>query len=237
MAQARIRGVVALDGPSGTGKSTVSRKLATELGATYLDTGAMYRAVTLAVLRAGVDTSDAAEVIRVARSARLTVGTDPTAPSILLDDVDAEPAIRGPEVTGAVSAVSAVPEVRELLVARQREIIAEALGQPGAIVVEGRDIGTVVAPDAALKVYLTASAEARAERRTAQDASEGRNSDLVSTQADVQRRDALDSGRAVAPLRRAEDAFEVDTTALDISGVLDQLHKLVESHGLLGEQA
>lgn len=236
MAQARLRGVVALDGPSGTGKSTVSRRLAAELGATYLDTGAMYRAVTLAVLRAGVDTGDAAEVARVARAARLTMGTDPLAPAVLLDDEGVEQQIRGPEVTGAVSAVSAVAEVRELLVAVQRELIAGALEEPGGMVVEGRDIGTVVAPDAGLKVYLTASTDARALRRTKQDSSEGRDGDLSSTQADVLRRDTLDSGRKVAPLRRADDAMELDTTELDVAGVVEQLDKLVESHGLLVER-
>ena len=233
MAQARLRGVVALDGPSGTGKSTVSKKLAAALGATYLDTGAMYRAVTLAVLRAGIDPTDAAAVPRVARVAELGMGTDPLAPAVRLDGADVEPEIRGLEVTAAVSAVSAVPEVRELLVAMQRELIGVAIDDPGGMVVEGRDIGTVVVPDAGLKVYLTASADARAARRTAQDASDGRESDLRSTHADVQRRDALDSGRKVAPLRQAEDAVEVDTTDLDIAGVLEQLTKLVESRGLL----
>lgn len=233
MAQARLRGVVALDGPSGTGKSTVSKKLAAALGATYLDTGAMYRAVTLAVLRAGVDPADAAEVIRVARAAELGMGTDPLAPTVRLDGAEVEGEIRGPEVTGAVSAVSAVPEVRELLVALQRELIARAMAEPGGMVVEGRDIGTVVVPDAGLKVYLTASADARAARRTAQDVSDGREGDLRRTHADVQRRDALDSGRTVAPLRQADDAVELDSTDLDISGVLEQLTKLVESRGLL----
>lgn len=233
MAHARLRGVVALDGPSGTGKSTVSRKLASALGASYLDTGAMYRAVTLAVLRAQVGPSDEAEVVRVVRGVELTMGTDPERPSVLLDGEDVGQEIRGPEVTAAVSAVSAVAAVRELLVAHQRELIGRALAEPGGIVVEGRDIGTVVVPDAGLKVYLTASAEARAQRRTAQDISEGRAGDLDRTHADVQRRDALDSGRTVAPLRKADDALELDTTDLDVAGVLEQLHKHVESRGLL----
>ncbi|RKT90135.1 cytidylate kinase [Saccharopolyspora antimicrobica] len=233
MAHARLRGVVALDGPSGTGKSTVSRKLAAALGATYLDTGAMYRAVTLAVLRAQVEPSDEVEVVRVVRAAELTMGTDPERPGVLLDGQDVGQEIRGPEVTRAVSAVSAVAEVRDQLVALQRELIGRALREPGGIVVEGRDIGTVVVPDAGLKVYLTASSTARAERRTAQDVSEGRAGDLDRTHADVQRRDALDSGRKVAPLRKADDALELDTTDLDVAGVLEQLHKHVESRGLL----
>ncbi|KAA5827167.1 (d)CMP kinase [Saccharopolyspora hirsuta] len=237
MAHAKLRGVVALDGPSGTGKSTVSRKLAAALGATYLDTGAMYRAVTLAVLRAQVEPSDEAEVVRVVRAAELTMGTDPERPAVLLDGQDVGREIRGPEVTGAVSAVSAVAEVRDQLVALQRRLIGEALVEPGGIVVEGRDIGTVVVPDAGLKVYLTASSTARAERRTAQDLSEGRAGDLDRTHADVQRRDALDSGRKVAPLRKADDALELDTTDLDVAGVLEQLHKHVESRGLLRERS
>ncbi|MEV0055727.1 (d)CMP kinase [Saccharopolyspora shandongensis] len=233
VAHARLRGVVALDGPSGTGKSTVSRKLASALGATYLDTGAMYRAATLAVLRAEVEPSDAAEVARVVRAATLIVGTDPEQPSVSLDGADVGQEIRGPEVTGAVSAVSAVAEVREQLVAQQRRLIGAALESPGGMVVEGRDIGTVVAPDAGLKVYLTASAHARAQRRTAQDVSEGRAGDLDRTHADVQRRDALDSGRKVAPLRKADDAVELDTTDLGVVEVLEQLHKHVESRGLM----
>lgn len=237
MAQARLRGVVALDGPSGTGKSTVSRRLAAALGAAYLDTGAMYRAVTLAVLRADVDPADPAEVTRVAAASVLTIDTDPLRPGVLLSGEDVSGPIRGPEVTGAVSAVSAVAEVRAQLVAQQRELIAQALRDTGGVVVEGRDIGTVVMPDAGLKVYLTASAEARARRRTRQDVSEGRDSDLQRTHDDVRRRDALDSSRKVAPLRMAADAVELDTTELDVTGVLERLHKHVETRGLLAERA
>lgn len=233
VAHAQLRGVVALDGPSGTGKSTVSRRLASALGAIYLDTGAMYRAITLAVLRAGADPSDSGAVIRVANGAELTMGTDPEQPAVLLGGADVSQEIRGPEVTGAVSAVSAVAEVRELLVRQQRELIDKALQEPGGIVVEGRDIGTVVVPDAKLKVFLTADAHARAQRRATQDLAEGRVSDLQQTHADVQRRDKLDSTRKVAPLRPAEDAVELDTTHLGVQEVLEQLHKLVESRGLL----
>ncbi|OLB78263.1 MAG: cytidylate kinase, partial [Actinobacteria bacterium 13_2_20CM_2_71_6] len=162
------RCVVAVDGPSGSGKSTVSRRLAAALGARYLDTGAMYRAVTWAVLQAGVDPNDAEAVAKVAADARLASGTDPERPSIRLDGVAVDTEIRGPEVTGAVSVVAAVPAVRRLLVAQQREIIATV----ERIVVEGRDIGTVVAPDARLKVYLTASADTRAHRRSSEQAAD-----------------------------------------------------------------
>ena len=231
MGQGELRGVVAMDGPSGTGKSTVAKRLAERLGAAYLDTGAMYRAVTLAVLRAGVDPADGAAVLRVAESADLHIDSEVGAHITLAgEDVSAE--IRGPEVTLAVSAVSAVPKVRERLVALQRRAISEARAVRGGIVVEGRDIGTVVAPDAALKVYLTASADARARRRSKQDSAAGRQVTVDATLADVERRDRLDSSRAVSPLRPAADAVEVDTTDLDIDGVLDRLMDLVDERGL-----
>ncbi|WP_370591432.1 (d)CMP kinase [Saccharopolyspora montiporae] len=233
MVHAQLRGAVALDGPSGTGKSTVSRRLAIALGATYLDTGAMYRAATLAVLRAGVDPGAAEEATAVVAAARMTMGTDPRLPGVGLDGEDVAEEIRGAEVTGAVSAVSAVGEIRELLVQRQRELVRQALAEPGGVVVEGRDIGTVVLPDAGLKVYLTASADARAQRRTEQDVAEGRTGDLASTRASVQRRDALDSGRAVAPLRAAGDALELDTTELGIDQVVTRLQDLAAERDLL----
>jgi len=227
-----LRGVVALDGPSGTGKSTVARKLATQLGARYLDTGAMYRAATVAVLRAGVDPADADRVRDAVAHAELKVTTDPQAQATTLDGTDVSAEIRSQEVTTAVSPVSAVAEVRAQLVAQQRSIIAEALAEVGGIVVEGRDIGTVVVPDAALKVYLTADAQARAERRTRQDAAAGRQSTVDATLADVRRRDTYDSTRAVSPAKAAEDAVELDTTHLDLAGVLAELMTMVEDRGL-----
>jgi CMP/dCMP kinase len=210
--------VVAVDGPSGSGKSTVSRRLAAELDARYLDTGAMYRAVTWAVLRAGVDPHDAGRVAAVAARVRLDVGTDPGRPHISVDGVPVDGPIRGVDVTAAVSAVSAVPAVRTRLVAQQRAIIAAA----GSIVVEGRDIGTVVAPDADLKVYLTASVDERARRRSSETAS-----DLDRTAADLNRRDRLDSSRTADPLRRADDAVELDTTKLGIDEVVARLRALL----------
>lgn len=228
-----LRGVVAMDGPSGTGKSTVSRKLATKLGAGYLDTGAMYRMVTLAVLRAGVDPADADAVADVALKAELGIGTSPTEAKVTLAGEDVAAEIRGADVTTAVSPVSAVPAVRELLVTRQREIIAEVLGRVGGIVVEGRDIGTVVSPDAPLKIFLTASAEIRAARRSAQDSAAGRESTVDVAKAAVERRDHLDSTRAASPLRAAEDAVEVDTSALNIDQVIVALSELALRRGLL----
>ncbi|MBF9135538.1 (d)CMP kinase [Plantactinospora sp. S1510] len=212
------RCVVAVDGPSGSGKSTVSRRLATALDARYLDTGAMYRAVTWAVLRSGVDPQDAEAVTKVVGETDLKIGVDPEAPSVTADGIAIDRDIRGAEVTGAVSAVSAVPAVREQLVALQREIIEAA----GRIVVEGRDIGSVVSPDADLKVYLTASAEARAHRRSAEN-----SADVAATAADLARRDRLDSTRAADPLRQAPDAVVLDTTALGIDEVVARLHELL----------
>lgn len=232
MGHGELRGVVALDGPSGTGKSSVARRLAGSLGARYLDTGAMYRAVTLAVLRAGIDPTDAEKVVEVASSSTLELGTDPSHPSTRLDGDDIGAEIRGQDVTLAVSPVSAVGGVRELLVAQQRRIIASALEHAGGIVVEGRDIGTVVVPDAELKVYLTASAEARAQRRSRQDSAAGRSASLDATLADVRRRDTYDSTRKVSPLRAADDAIELDTTSLDLAGTVAALLDLVDQHGL-----
>src|SRR5262245_3179924 len=188
------RCVVAIDGPSGTGKSTVSRRLALALGARYLDTGAMYRAVTWAVLRADVDPHDVDTVHKIAAAAQLSVGTDPAAPHIATDGVSVDGPIRSREVTAASAAV---PGVRQVLVAAQREIVAAARTGAG-IVVEGRDIGTVVCPDADLKVFLTASAAERARRRSEEHAA-----DLEDTLRDLARRDRLDSTRAVDPLAPA----------------------------------
>ena len=214
------RCVVAVDGPSGSGKSTVSRRLATSLDGRYLDTGAMYRAVTWAVLRAGVDLQDTDAIAKIAAEVDLEIGPDPAAPHFRANGTDVDADIRGPEVTGAVSAVAAVPAVRRQLVALQRDIIARA----DRIVVEGRDIASVVAPDADLKVYLTASAAARAQRRSTEVAA-----DVAATAADLARRDKLDSSRAVDPLRRADDAIIVDTTGLGIDEVVAELHRLLDS--------
>ncbi|WP_194820107.1 (d)CMP kinase [Nocardia sp. XZ_19_385] len=212
-----------MDGPSGTGKSSVSRLLATRLGASYLDTGAMYRVATLRVLRAGIDLEDAAAIAVAVKELPLHIGTDPSREVIELDGADVSSEIRGDAVTKAVSAVSAVPEVRELLVALQRDITATS----GRIVVEGRDIGTVVLPGADAKIYLTASAEARAQRRNQQNISEGRGDDYEAVLADVQRRDNLDSTRKISPLRPAEDAVLVDTSELTKDQVIDELYQVV----------
>jgi cytidylate kinase len=216
------RCVVAVDGPSGSGKSTVSRRLASALGARYLDTGAMYRAVTWAVLRSGVDPHDAESVAKVAGEVELEIGVDPDAPRVSADGTEIDREIRGAEVTAAVSAVAAVPAVRELLVALQKEIVSVS----PRIVVEGRDIGTVVAPGADLKVYLTASPDARAQRRSAEFAT-----DLSATAADLARRDRFDSTRAADPLQQAPDAVVLETTELGIDEVVSRLLGLLHGRG------
>ena len=215
--------VVAVDGPAGTGKSSVSRGLARALGARYLDTGAMYRLGTLAVLRAQVDLADP-EAIAAASDVRLSVGYDPNVDRAYLGDEDVSAEIRGDEVTRAVSAVSAVPQVRERMVALQRDMASGA----GSVVVEGRDIGTVVLPEADVKIFLTASAETRARRRNDQNIATGLGDDYETVLADVIRRDHLDSTRAVSPLRPAEDAVIVDTSEMTQAEVVDHLLKLVE---------
>ena len=211
--------VVAMDGPSGTGKSSVSRRLASALDASYLDTGAMYRVATVWVLRSGVEPTDAEGVAKAVAALPLEIGKDPLSETVLLDGEDVSGEIRGEAVTKAVSAVSAVPEVRTLLVDLQRRLVSES----PRIVVEGRDIGTVVLPDAEVKVFLTASPEARAQRRNKQNIEQGRADDYESVLADVQRRDHADSTRAVSPLRPAEDSVIVDTSELDLDGVIERL--------------
>ncbi|GAB3196984.1 (d)CMP kinase [Geodermatophilus arenarius] len=227
-----FRGQVTLDGPSGTGKSSVARAAATRLGAAYLDTGAMYRAATVAVLDAGVDPEDAEAVARVVAGARIEVGTAADTERVEVDGTDVAVRIRGAEVTRNVSAVSAVPAVRRQLVDQQRALVAAA----DAVVVEGRDIGTVVLPDATVKVYLTAAPEARAQRRAAQLGLTTPD-EIAGLAADLRRRDEYDSSRADSPLRPAADAVVVDSTDLDREGVVDRIVELALSAVGAGERA
>jgi CMP/dCMP kinase len=208
--------VIAIDGPAGSGKSTVARRLADHLGLGYLDTGAMYRAVTFAALRRGIDPADAGPVAELARAVDLDVTTD----HVRVDGVDATIEIRGPEVSRAVSLVAANPEVRAELVRRQREWAYERAGG----VLEGRDIGTVVFPDAVLKVYLTARPEVRAERR----ATEVSELDYETVAADMARRDALDQGRDADPLRLADDAIELDTSDMTVDEIVAELARRID---------
>ena len=211
--------VIAIDGPAGSGKSTVARALAQHLGLKYLDTGAMYRAVAFAVLKGGGDPEDAEATAAVAQRISLDVGLD----SVIVDGFDATIEIRGPEVNRAVSVVAANPDVRKELVSRQREW---AYRQGGGVL-EGRDIGTVVFPDAELKVYLTADVEERARRR----AKEVTDLDYEAVAADIARRDAIDSSRKADPLMEADDATLVDTTGLTISEVVDKITALLGDEG------
>ena len=220
---ARSSWVVAIDGPSGAGKSTVARRVAATLGARYLDTGAMYRAITWIALQSDVDLTDNAALTRIARAAQLEVGTDPDAPTIAVGEHRIDDEIRSDAVTAAVSAVSAVPAVREHLVSLQRRLI-----DSGAIVVEGRDIGTVVVPNSAVKVFLTASSAARATRRTA-ERGRVRPADVAETEADLSRRDNLDSSRGASPLTQAPDAVVIDTTGLAVDDVVARVLALVRA--------
>src|SRR4051812_8215197 len=202
--------LIAIDGPAGSGKSTVARALAVRLGLRYLDTGAMYRSVAFAAMRRGVDIEEAESVGKVARDLDLRMEDDGT---ISVDGVDATIEIRGPEVTRAVSIVAANPEVRKQMRQRQREWATKH----GGGVLEGRDIGTVVFPDAELKVYLDASPEVRASRRSREVAELAY--ETVAT--DLARRDALDQGRADSPLREADDAVVIDTSDLTVDAIVD----------------
>jgi cytidylate kinase len=201
--------VIAIDGPAGSGKSTVARLVADRMGLDYLDTGAMYRAVAFAALHHGIDPDDDSAVAELTRGIDISVGPD----GVVVGGVDATIEIRGPEVTRAVSAVAANPEVRVELRDRQRAWIRDHDGG----VVEGRDIGTVVCPDADLKVFLTARAEVRADRR----AHEVIDLDYETVAADLARRDALDEGREEGPLARADDAVVIDTTGRSVDEVVD----------------
>ncbi len=220
---------VTLDGPAGSGKSTVARAVARRLALSYVDTGATYRAATLAVLRAQVPLDDVDRVREVALAARIALDTDPEAPRVLLDDEDVTAEVRGPEVTAAVSAVSALPEVRARLVQIQRAAMAV-----GAVA-EGRDVGSAVAPSALVKVFLDADPAVRAARR-AGDGDAGVRSagpDLVSSvAADLARRDALDSGRAASPTRAAADAVHLDSSALSVEQVVAAVLALATAAGL-----
>ncbi|MFZ3593685.1 (d)CMP kinase [Streptomyces sp. BH104] len=213
--------IVAIDGPSGTGKSSTSKAVAAQLGLSYLDTGAQYRAITWWMVNNGIDLDDPSAIAAVAGKADIVSGTDPAAPTITVDGTDVAAPIRTGEVTSKVSAVSAVPEVRARITELQRTI---ALGAEKGIVVEGRDIGTTVLPDADLKIFLTASPEARAARRSG----ELKGSDVKATQEALVARDKADSSRKTSPLAKADDAVEVDTSDLTLQQVIECVVTLVE---------
>jgi cytidylate kinase len=221
--------VIAIDGPAAAGKSTVASRLANRIDALFLDTGVIYRALTLAALEQGISATDAESLARLAASLPLRV-TPPTVNDgrqcdVILDDRDMTWAIRSPEVDRSVSAVSAHPDVRAALLDVQREI-----GRSGRVVMVGRDIGTVVMPDADLKIWLEASLDERARRRTRDLARSGKPHELDAVRADLQARDQFDAGRSAAPMTRASDAIVVDTDGLTIEQVVEQIcHLLTES--------
>jgi cytidylate kinase len=212
---------VAVDGPSGSGKSSTARGVAERLGWNYVDTGSMYRALTWWLQQQGIDVDDAAAIAERVAEPAIDISVDPLAPAVFLDGADVSAAIRDPHVTAAVSAVSAVPAVRERLVRIQREIM-----ERGPVVVEGRDIGTVVAPDAAVKVFLVADTERRAERRAAEWAADHGVS-VESTAAMLDQRDHLDSTRELSPLTQAEDAVMIDSTSMDLDEVITTVIDLI----------
>ena len=215
--------VIAIDGPAGSGKSSVSRKVAAALNWVMLDTGAMYRAITCAVLEAGVTPEDSAKVAEIAKLVGVRVDTDPNVSTVFLNGVDVTNEIRSTEVTAAVSAVSAVIAVRERLVELQRETVSKS--QHG-IVIEGRDIGSVVLPDAKLKIYLTADPRVRAFRRSSERGNTVTEADLDAMQANIMERDSKDSSRDISPLQVATDAVVIDTSHMSLGQVVDAVTDL-----------
>ena len=216
--------MIAVDGPSGSGKSTAARRVAAALGLRYLDTGAMYRALTWWLLGQRVNIDDASAVVARLDGPVLTVGTDPSAPQILVDGIDVARPIRTREVSNAVSAVAAIPQVRRVLIGMQQEIIAEAVAAGAGIVAEGRDIGTVVAPRAPVKVFLTASEETRARRRSAD-----LSADPAATVATVRREQASRDRRDAVQMVMAPDAVHIDTTALGLDAVVGEVVRMARA--------
>jgi cytidylate kinase len=215
--------VVAIDGPAGAGKSTTARLAAERLGFLYLDTGAMYRAITWKALDRGVDLGDAEGLGRLADDTKLEMEAPSRGGRIRVDGRDVTELIRSPEISRSVSAVAAVPAVRRAMVRLQREVAGR-----GDVVVEGRDIGTVVFPDADVKIYLEASLAERARRRRLELAERGVEQDQAELEAEIRRRDELDSGRRDSPLRRAEDAEPLDTTGLSIEEQVREVVRRVD---------
>jgi cytidylate kinase len=216
--------IVAIDGPAGSGKSTVARGVARRLGFTYLDSGALYRAVTLAAVESGTHLDDGPALGELAAATQIELherGQESV--QVLLNGRDVTERIRDPAVTGASSRVAAHPEVRAALLRKQRELITA-----GNYVVEGRDIGTVVAPDAPIKVFLTADPDERARRRAEELRRRGLEAQAEDVRRAIEQRDRLDSTRSAAPLRAADDAVVIDTTGLDAAGVIDRVLELVE---------
>lgn len=218
--------IIAIDGPAGSGKSTVAKLVAARMGFHYLDTGAMYRAVAVRALKDGVDLGDEAGVKSIAQSEAIRFeheGSEPLPSKVIIGDQDVTAEIRTPAADSAVSIVAALSSVRSAMVSQQR-----GLGEAGDIVVEGRDIGTVVFPHAELKVFLTATPEERARRRAAEQVERGHDVDTKDVHTAILARDEADSTRDVSPLMAAQDAVEVDTTGLTIEQVVERIAQLAE---------
>ena len=213
---------IAIDGPSGSGKSSTARGVASRLGLRYVDTGAMYRAMTWWMLSQDMDIDDPEAMAARCDESVITLRDDPEEPRVFVDGVDVSAAIREGAVADAVSRVAAVPRVRERMVAQQRDLVAQARQAGLGVVMEGRDIGTVVLPEADLKVFLIADAHERASRRAREEAgdAEAESAHLARTEANLRSRDALDSHRAVSPLQRASDAVLIDGTHLSLDAVV-----------------
>lgn len=214
--------VVAIDGPAGAGKSTIAKLAAERLGYAYIDTGAMYRSVAWKFLQSGREFAEA-EIAELARTMLIEFRHEASANRVFVDGTEVTDAIRSPEVTAVVSRVAAIGAVREAMVAQQRR-----MGESGGVLMDGRDIGTVVFPNAQLKIFLTASAAERARRRYLELQAKGQQVDLVQLQADIESRDKQDSERAISPLRQAEDALLLDTSDMDIEQVTARILQLVE---------
>lgn len=224
--------VVAVDGPSGSGKSTVARGAALALGLRYLDTGAMYRAVTWWMLKHNIDLTDTDSVVKHGIGLRIDISTDPAAQFVLVDAVDVTVQIRSRRVSNAVSLVAAIPQIRQFMRTMQQQIIGQAEAEAGGIVAEGRDIGTVVAPQATVKVFLTASEQARAERRAAELIGREAAADTAGSagDADLTRREQAKRDRLDAPqTQQAADAIEIDATELSQADVISEIVKLARS--------
>jgi cytidylate kinase len=220
--------VIAIDGPAGAGKSTVAQELAARLGLNYVDSGATYRAAALKVLETGVSPEDEASVADVVGRAEIQFTTDESHSRVSLDGRDVSQAIRTPEVTLAAAKVSRLPEVRKKLTALQRSLV-----RGRGVVMEGRDIGTVVFPDAPLKIFLKADVEERARRRLKQDQEDNRGASLEQTAYEIGRRDQLDAERKISPLVPAADAVEIDSTNLNASQVVERILDLVRKRKLV----
>jgi len=219
--------IIAIDGPSGAGKSTLGKMLAKKLGLLYLDTGAMYRAAALSALEKGVSLDDKDSVAHIAETAQIDLLGEPDSLSVILDGRDVSAEIRTLEVAQAASVVSTISEVRRIMVRHQREIGSR---DPKGCVLEGRDIGSVVFPNADYKFFLTAKPEARAQRRYAEDTAKGRISSLEETLAEINERDARDVSREDSPLTIAADAIVIDTSDLDLSEVFDEMLAKINEH-------